>query len=1092
MAAANKDQLWERDPIVDANPDLTRKRQRLSEDPLPSPSAATTIAAAGPGDAASCSGSSDHGSVIIEALAPEDLGVDTPIQLQHDHADNTTAMAAVYSAEFALCAGPTGKLPPIEQIHKLHERINGKRYFPIEAFLHMATRLRTHIDQTRPDDVWRLIYPADQEFYGALGHLLSDFLSCDEIFDVEDALRCRRELLELNVVDWYVAVVEMSARIVTCLPEVIKATIARRDSGQVRSQQHVGLLWYVIALDQALTGSGAPAMVYFQQHFGLRLDPDECRGRSGWIQDLNVIPSLTLLLERLCQCHREVVRSWDAIGAILHISHNLDFALSSEAERIMESVQHHILPLIRDKHPRALPDGFHDSFVEAAGNILRTLVFGVPSEKMESLYDRFIKSECDALIPQTIKDTSWEEIIKHLTHDDPRLTVELLLTAWTLQTLKAFVHSEIMDVRTIGMRALSTRLAAIFNLYHESTYGLEHPVLQYVARFMRSNEFTKYIFGPNSHASLVSHSGNIIGFLAATYAYTDLDTDIIWDACTNTVEAEFVKASFVVINDLTRYLEWERMLYLVRKYTTTTPSKLGRDAVEALGDLFLKLTSRSGQSKDPEGRLATAYISIDIMKSCRDSENVPSAVKLCNVARNELARFAHGKFAVEDQVRILEHCIADFASKSDDATASADILVLFLRTIDDPANYRLLLERLPVSTVLEELEHHTEQIRQSSAKRTEYTVPGIVSRFELTLRLLALASCEPDETTVQIVFRHFLSDLAIDATAREEAWSLLRMLINMQQPAYIGAFLDALLMRLLETEITKLPLEHITTSVAELLYRGLGIHLRSEAMQQDFAALLELPAWQKLIEIVERAPNGVVRNNAATMITGFLFDMPLQYGFPPFPANTILTCHRRFTQQLVERVQLAHAAIRASAEQPTSPLHDAQTVVQQAIDLLHAILIKSKNTIASYEGSQCPEIFLDEGSSEGEAIQFLMLITSGPIQKKVLLQARSTTPLGALAAHLTPISGAQSHRAIHGGQAIEISAQVNTPIADFILSPSAIMFVVARHAFTDDVDLVLPPLGTVENELLAQYAKLETLMDGEGEVARKVSSLSYI
>ena len=73
MASANADASWSRDEAADANPDLTRKRQRLSEETETSPH-------------------STDGDVVIEALPPDEVGstFDNAIAL-----DDDTTMASV-------------------------------------------------------------------------------------------------------------------------------------------------------------------------------------------------------------------------------------------------------------------------------------------------------------------------------------------------------------------------------------------------------------------------------------------------------------------------------------------------------------------------------------------------------------------------------------------------------------------------------------------------------------------------------------------------------------------------------------------------------------------------------------------------------------------------------------------------------------------------------------------------------------------------------------------------------------------------------------------------------------------------------------
>ncbi|KAK1020117.1 hypothetical protein LTR33_019209, partial [Friedmanniomyces endolithicus] len=148
-----------------------------------------------------------------------------------------------------------------------------------------------------------------------------------------------------------------------------------------------------------------------------------------------------------------------------------------------------------------------------------------------------------------------------------------------------------MDIRACGITMLVSDLVKLFEKYcKHSIDGSKHPVIQYAARFLKQNALTSYIFSADSHATLISHCGDIVSFLGETGAYTDGETDIIWRACTASVEADFANASFTVLQQVCSHLDSDRLLYAVQKYAATPIVAISSPAaIDLLPILFRSL-----------------------------------------------------------------------------------------------------------------------------------------------------------------------------------------------------------------------------------------------------------------------------------------------------------------------------------------------------------------------------------------------------------------------------------------------------------------------------------------------------------------------
>ena len=140
-----------------------------------------------------------------------------------------------------------------------------------------------------------------------------------------------------------------------------------------------------------------------------------------------------------------------------------------------------------------------------------------------------------------------------LSEQDHAIRASLLRAAWTMQALKDFIFSSIMDIRSCGIFSFCVELQTWSRDYANHR---AHPVLQYATRYIKQKNLTSYIFGAESHASIINGSRDIVTFLASFGGYTNLETDVIWQACTTSVESVFSKASFAVLDGLLHLLDF--------------------------------------------------------------------------------------------------------------------------------------------------------------------------------------------------------------------------------------------------------------------------------------------------------------------------------------------------------------------------------------------------------------------------------------------------------------------------------------------------------------------------------------------------------
>lgn len=200
-----------RDHAADANPDLARKKQRLSEDP-----------GASPGD-----------SVIIEACEPEDIGasMDNAIEIE----DDLTFNVEPYFQDFVISSVPSSTL---DQIGDLQNQIQQNLYIKPDIFIQLSRALTHHIERTAHDrGEWKQRYlDEESDFFTTLATLAWHLLGAGDVFAPKEEIDSPvvREAFH-NLLRGFEA---LCRRIIPFLPDAIKARLSRRDSAQVPTRQH--------------------------------------------------------------------------------------------------------------------------------------------------------------------------------------------------------------------------------------------------------------------------------------------------------------------------------------------------------------------------------------------------------------------------------------------------------------------------------------------------------------------------------------------------------------------------------------------------------------------------------------------------------------------------------------------------------------------------------------------------------------------------------------------------------------------------------------------------------------------------------------
>lgn len=1048
MAADNSD--WTRDHEADTDPNPPRKKQRLSQEAETSPH------------------SSDE-SVVIEALPVDDNesgnNINSAIEL-HDDLD-----MARFSDTLNLDPGTDIYVAPIDQIDFLLKSVT-TGWLNTDYFDNLSQWLTAHVAEVSaggPDVRER--YGNDVEFFERLGQLCYEIGQRQvNLFTDGNAKAHGLQRLAKAVDRFVVATASLAACLLQSLPSILDVAVARRDSAQTaKKRQLVPSLVWIQVLAQILALYRAPQLtIYLRELVGYKHSTREFQNHFSHQTPIGSV--LARLLSSLAHHHGDIENSWAGINAILHIIKVLDLQRSTDIESSLGTIRMVLLPVVCAKHPRALPDDFHFLLVDVAVKLLATLAQNADAQGLAEVYQQYVQGDQDALITEPQHDKDVQTLLRNVSLNNLEDSRRLMTAAWTLQAHRSYIFSEIVDVQSCGIAFLGNQLLSIYDKFIKPTGYSDHPEPKYAARFLRQNEMTKYIFGPKSHTSLVKQSQKIVGYLAITHEYTTLDTDIIWDSCMENVEIQFAKAAFAILMDISRFLDLDQLLHLVKKYTTTEPAKMGQDAVDSLTDLMQKLLSKqsqvrmnSGASTDDAHRLDAAFISIEIMMRADDTGRTALSHQLKEKAKNELCRFTDMSiYGVQDRKAIVERCVPYIVNRSHHATTSIEIVAIFIQQFGQAAE-----DILPVKSVVEEMAHYVTAQRVSVDNLQDVDIRGVEVRIDIIVRLIGLAGGNTSEEVLNSFFDCTVGALAISYEARERAWQMLPTM---------GAPGNNLLHSLLGTYLIDLPASLTTSRLVYHLLQQLESRAYSDAsLQQNYSLLLQSAHWQKLVEFAE-SPLPIAAM-AQDTICHMLFVVPKGYT----DKTSVTACHTEFTKLQIRGICDEYTNIG------NDPTQDKVSSIMGKVRLLDSVLTRSQEHSSSYLLAPDPDVNLSNGTENDTVCYSLQIHGAGRNQPTVVrAHADAATKTSELVARLPSLTGAASHRLIVAGQEIELAERADSPLSDLGVQESGVISICPKHDIHSDLGRVLTVTGAVEHQVLKHYCELEALLDAPDSIASKV------
>lgn len=937
----------------------------------------------------------------------------------------------------------------------------------------LTSWLSQHLEETAHDKSrWQTKYLEDVEFFDALANLLHSILNYTDLFDPAQP----SYLIQRIAHSFYDALTKFCVRIVSIIPKVLEEPLTRRDSVQPigTGQQSVPFSSYLYLLDRALD----PYICFsrmLQNSFGMKASANvENVARLVLAHDSS-IESLNIILLNLSMRPRAFTDTWYVIGNTVSVmSRSLKVADTeyhtgagrTQVDKMYMTVGQYIVPAVCQKHPRALPREFHNHLTKYVSATLELTVMRRPMASVLDLY-RAITQGDHALSCGIVDEPATELKLNDACRNDRAILAELIRDLWLLQVLKGYVSTDILDIKSKGILSLRGLLRDSFNAHHAK--GSDHPVLQYLARFLRIGNYTEYIFSADSHASLIKECSDVVGFLAATGTYTDHETDLIWRACTTSVEAEFVKASFEVLKAMLIYVKPLQVLHMARKFAQTPASALGPYAVSFLSEVFLHFHSAN---TNPELQLIPMRIAFDILKRLDHEAPAAATAGLRHVASREIYALSEPPFGLEQREILYTMCVSEIRRRTKHATSSMALLTPFLGD-PEPEEVRLILNLLPVGVALDGLVHVVRGDVKDGEIGSHSTLDSVRIHLDLVLRLIGLLEFAEDKELEERLWVHTIGDAAISSLAREHA---LDSFMSTPQQTKNPSSVEKLFLRGVDQFLPTMSADCATLRLIAFL-RVKVKEVELALALEDLERILEDRSWQQLLRLTTTTSSESIAVAGVSSIVEILFP-----GHLPRDDPHVIALQAAFVRRHIDSLQTL---------QEDQDMTRRQISINRGITLLETVHHHSKSFQTKIIGDVHPIELA--GSEAADRIEFTVHIhgpQGSPIARTV--QALEDCHLVDLGKALQSTSGVADHDLVLNGSLARIEDISSQTLHEAGIKSSSVVSIRPRYTFDCDFSKVFASTTAVESEIRARFSLLESFLDGPEEVAERVSCANLV
>lgn len=323
--------------------------------------------------------------------------------------------------------------------------------------------------------------------------------------------------------------------------------------------------------------------------------------------------------------------------------------------------------------------------------------------------------------------------------DIPRKALPRVISLdWKFRILKKCIVFGQMQVRVYAVEAMCKELLDIFSDYKNAPEGAKYPIYRFFDEFIISEKLVDYIVGTGSHPELIAGSGNVVGFLVATKAYTEREIDIIWHTISTSEDPRVVDATIQMQSQITNLYSEEQLLYYCQKAMELPLPAFTPKMKEFIWSVFEELCNKHGRNSDEQDARPFELCIRLLQESSATPQESSQGTFDTHLWATKALQFvsSHGLRTIRRQ-RIYRSLIRDICDKTQ--SSSGSICALYTMLQNNVPDLHVLTNDHDLTRLLVEHLEFTNKYRGSDTTSTELRALNTRHQF-----LQCAITMEPD------------------------------------------------------------------------------------------------------------------------------------------------------------------------------------------------------------------------------------------------------------------------------------------------------------------------------------------------------------
>ncbi|KAK6000101.1 hypothetical protein QM012_004089 [Aureobasidium pullulans] len=705
-----------------------------------------------------------------------------------------------------------------------------------------------------------------------------------------------------------------------------------------------------------------------------------------------------------------------------------------------------------DEHSQRVIEGFHSFLVDMLGAL-----YHAKHISPNAVYDLIMKGIVEhKIVQQELLDpspnntsSSSDEFEAHdtikasLARDD---VLDVALLACSLSFLDALMRSSSMDLRN---RATEQMGAIVWNTHINMQSGYHRLMQDYMARFILAKDILGYLWGPQSHATLIGRSLPMLAFVATKDKLTKRIADMVWSVSLNLQQPDESQSAFKVLRPLRSHMPSLAKQYFCNKFSDLPLSQFTREAEGFFHDLMVDFLRTS-----IDGQYEAIQTCIHLLAKI-DHSDIPPARQdqLLFTFANLLSRIRSPPIA-QESVSLVETCAGPIASMSDDATGYVQALSCIVKQADFSIPPGEVWSRLPFFLCVDELLKYLERVESGDK-------PFVSSALYCRLDLITYVVTVSDPGAIfpaaeKKLWQHVLGEHALTPQVREVGWHFFVQSFRSGQ-AELQAFYD----RFINQHLPGISPDFVTPETINLFKAQYALQ------ETDLTGIL--PIGEELVRFGLTVPSDKIAHEFKMLLMESLFRGKAIKHPDLAVENQILVVRKLVAQLVQEGVSATRAA-----------------------ELLLVILAESTQFQEVLERSnQAVPCKVQQAESEvaQDSIRIPIRIHRGNAQpQNRMVTINKSASCSELDAAIASETGFADYTVVTAGQKIDFAEEPQLSIAQRGLQAGNVLIIQKRNTFQSIQEEAnkIAEKSIIKGEIVSHSDVLYGLLDGTDTKAQLV------